>query len=181
MDLGDLNKFMNKKYIILIVPIIILIVFLLMYVSIPPYSEHDADFGDFSVLLPDDAIYDERGHDVSITGPPNEYVAKIYKTNDYADLYYEVADELYKEGYSPYVDNYNDTHYNVRMQLDVTVLSDVDAQYYLYSFFIPKKSYYDNNCTLKNENDTIWIIKAYDPDFGYHLFDSIQFGGKNGS
>ena len=64
MNMPNLDKLMNKNYIILIVPIIILIIFLAMYVSVPPYSEGEVYFEDFSVILPDDAIYNDRGDDV---------------------------------------------------------------------------------------------------------------------
>lgn len=176
MNMPNLDKLMNKNYIILIVPIIILIIFLAMYVSVPPYSEGEVYFEDFSVILPDDAIYNDRGDDVKVTGPAREYVSEIYKTDNYGDLYYETLQELDTEGYIPYIEDFNDTHYAVLLQLDVPVLSDVNGEYYSYTFILPKNSYDDTTFNLISEKDPVWIIKATDLDFASDLRYSINFG-----
>ena len=182
MDLAEIVKMINKYHIPIIISVIILLLYVSIIVTAPPFSEDLVEFDGFQVLLPRDAEYTELSDGVRITGGPSEYKSEITVTKDGADLYEDVYKQLDSEGYYPSVSDFNKTHYDVYMNIGTTVSSDDSYNYYYYyDFIIPKKDYDDSTYKLKKDNTEMGIVRTGDIDFSQYLVDSFKFGDKYGT
>lgn len=182
MDLAEIVKMINKYHIPIIISVIILLLYVSIMVTAPPFSDDLVEFDGFQVLLPRDAEYTELSDGVRITGGPSEYKSEITVTNDGAKLYNDVYNQLDSEGYYPTVLEFNKTHYDVYMSISSTVSSDDSYNYYYdYDFIIPKKDYDDSNYELKKDNTEMGIVRSGDSEFCKYLVDSFKFGDNYGT
>lgn len=182
MDLAEIVKKINKYHIPIIISVIILLLYLSVIMTAPPFADNLEEFDGFQVLLPRDVEYKELTHGIRITGGPSEYASEITITDDGSDLYNDVYNQLDSEGYYPTVLDFNKTHYDVYMNIGSTVSSDDSYDYYYYyDFIIPKKDYDDTTYELKKDNTEMGIVRGSDYDFTEYLMDSIKFGDEYGS
>lgn len=177
MDMVDLVKLMRKYHIVMIILFIILIFFTFLMFTSPQFSDGMKEYENFCVALPNDADIKKIDGGIELTGPAYEYRSEIFSTNDAGKLYDEAYADLDLEGYVPYVEEFNDTHYLVIIEVSTALDSDEKMIYFNYNFFIPKESYNETTFELKDRNATIGIIKSYDYYFNEYLLSSIIFGG----
>ena len=167
----DIIDYFKKYHLVLIISLLILIIYSAMALSTPDFSQQTINMDKFSVDIPADAEFTQSMEGVEITGPYEQYISEIIKTNTSLNVFKEAL----ARG-SPSVRSYNDTHYLIRTEPD-GLDSEIDIKYYnFYDFIIPKEDFNETSHQLINENIDIIMIKGNYQEIVDFLEENIKNG-----